>query len=452
MGTITRENIAPLNDKLTLKLEKNDYLPTFEKSLKEYAKKATIPGFRKGMVPTGVVKKMYGQSVFTEEVYRSVEKQLNDYLNQEKLDIFSQPLPLDIEAKKFDINNPEDYSFAFEIGLKPAINIDFSDISVTRYKPEVTEKMIDEEVERLQTRNGKMTEPEVVDNDENVLNLQFTETDGEGNVIENGINKANSLLVKYFTENSRKELMGKKKDDTINIQLSKAFEEKEREWVISDLGLNKDNAADAEKFFNITITKVGFVEKAELNEELFEKVYPGKEIKTAEDFRNAVKTEIENYYKTQTSNQIHDQIYHHLIDHTKIDFPEDFLKRLLQSGKEAVTAEEAEKEFPAFKNQLKWSLISSKLLQENNITVEQQEIKDAAMQQMLGYMGGQGLGDAPWLDEYAGRMLKDKKFVEETYMQLQTTKLFNALETKVHETEESISVEAFAEKLHHHHH
>src|SRR6476646_5533151 len=114
MATVTRENIGLQNDKITVKLAKEDYLPSFEQGLKKYAKQANIPGFRKGMVPTGVVKKMYGQSVFTEEVFRSVEKQLNDYMTKEQLDIFAQPLPLDTEERAFDMNNPSDYAFAFE--------------------------------------------------------------------------------------------------------------------------------------------------------------------------------------------------------------------------------------------------------------------------------------------------------------------------------------------------
>src|SRR5215213_6852594 len=117
MATVSRENIGLLNDKLTVKLSKEDYLPAFEQSLKKYAKTANIPGFRKGMVPTGMIKKMYGTSVFTDEVFRSVEKELNNYLQQEKLEIFAQPLPLDTDARQFDMNNPADYTFAFEIGL-----------------------------------------------------------------------------------------------------------------------------------------------------------------------------------------------------------------------------------------------------------------------------------------------------------------------------------------------
>ena len=451
MATITRENLGLLNDKLVVNVAKDDYFPAFEKSLKSYAKSANIPGFRKGMVPAGLVKKMYGQSVFTDEILRTVEKELTNYLSQEQLDIFAQPLPLDNDARKLDLNNPADYAFAFEIGLKPAIDIDVPNIHVTRYKIQVTEDMINEEVNRLQVRFGKMTEPEVVDNEENVLNVQFTESDENGNPVEGGVSKANSLLVKYFTEPVRKELFGKKKDDTITIQLGKAFEEKEREWVIGDLGLEKQGADD--KFFTLTITKLGFVEKAELNVEFFEAAYPGRGIATEEEFRNAVKVETDNYFDSQSRNQVQDQIYHHLLDHTPLEFPESFLKRWLQEGGEkAKTAEEAETEYPSFANQLKWSLITTKLINDNKITVDPQEIKEHAKQQFISYMGGQSLDDAPWLDEYANRMLQDQKFVENTYFQLQTQKLFNLLEGQVTATEEGISAEAFAEKLHHHHH
>jgi trigger factor len=134
-------------------------------------------------------------------------------------------------------------------------------------------------------------------------------------------------------------------------------------------------------------------------------------------------------------------------------FPENFLKRWLQTGAETPkTAEEAEKEYPSFQNQLKWTLVTTKLINENKITVESNEIKDAAVQQMLGYMGMTSVDDAPWLEEYSNRMMSDKKFVENTYFQIQTTKLFNLLETQIKTKEESISAEDFAAKLHNHHH
>ena len=453
MASVKRENIGLLNDKLTVQLSKEDYYTGFEQNLKKYAKTANIPGFRKGMVPAGLVKKMYGQGVFSDEILRKVESELNAYMNKEKLEIFAQPLPLENDAAKLDMNSPVDYTFSFEIGLKPAFEIDPKNIHVTRYKIEVTDSMVQEEVERLQIRNGKMTEPETVTGDDNVLNVKFIESDSEGNEVEGGISKDNSLLVKYFEESFRKNLLAKKNDDTIVLQLSKAFEDKEREAILGDLGLTKE---DGDKYFKLLITKVGLVEKAELNEEFFMSVYPNSEIKTEADFRAAVKAEIEGHFDQQSRNQIFDQIYHHLLDHTQMDFPASFLKRWLQTGGEqAKTAEEAEADYPTFVNQLKWTLVTGKIIDDNKIEVVPDDIRDFAKQQLFSYMGGQlgALGDnQQWVDDYANRMMQDKKFVEDSYHRISTDKMFTLLEGQVSAKEEGISAEDFAKKLHHHEH
>jgi trigger factor len=453
MASVTRENIGLLNDKLTVQITKEDYYNGFEQSLKKYAKTANIPGFRKGMVPAGLVKKMYGQGVFSDEILRKVEAELNAYMNNEKLEIFAQPLPLDNDAAKLDMNQPIDYTFSFEVGLKPEVEVDPKKIKVTRYKINVTDEMVQEEVERLQIRNGKMTEPEEVTGDDNVLNVKFIESDAKGNEVEGGISKDNSLLVKYFEEKSRKKFIGKKNDDTVVIQLSKAFEDKEREAILGDLGLTKD---DADKYFKLLITKVGLVEKAELNEEFFATCLSKQRDQNRSDFRAAVKAEIENHFDQQSRNQIFDQIYHHLVDHSKMEFPEAFLKRWLQTGGEKPkTAEEAEADYPTFANQLKWTLVSSKIIEDNKIEVLPDDIRDFAKQQLFSYMGGQlgALGDnQQWVDDYANRMMQDRKFVEDSYHRISTDKMFNLLEGQVTAKEEAISAEDFAKKLHHHHH
>ena len=453
MAKVTRENIAKLTDKLTVTLDKADYLGNFEVSLKKYAKTANIPGFRKGMVPAGLVKKMYGQSVFTDEILKTVEQELNSYLQAEQLDIFAQPLPLDSELRNMDINNPESYTFAFEIGLKPAVDIDVKKVKVTRYKINVTDQMLQDELERLQIRSGKMTEPEAVTGDDNVLNVKFVECDKSGAAIEGGITKDNSLLVKYFEPKFRKNLMGKKNDDSVVLQVGKAFEAKEKEAILADLGLTD---ADAEKYFSLQITKVGLVEKAEMNAEFFASVYPNAAIATAEEFTAEVKKEMETYYDAQSRNQIHDQIYHHFVDHTPMELPEGFLKRWLQTGGEKPKTEaEAEADYPSFASQLKWTIVSGKLATDHKIEVMPDDIRDFAKQQLFSYMGGQlgALGDnQQWVEDYANRMMQDRKFVEDSYHRISTEKLFGIIETQVSAKEESISAEDFAKKLHNHHH
>ncbi len=462
MATITKENIGQLHEKINVKLDKADYLPTFEKSLKEYSKKANIPGFRPGKVPAGMIKKMYGPSLFTDEVLRSVDKELIGYLENEKLDIFAQPLPAETDLKDIDHNNPGEYNFEFEIGLKPDFNLsDLATANITAYNIDITDEMINSEVERLQNRYGNMSDKETVDSDNNVLNLIFTEVDEAGNTIEDGIVKDNSLLLKYFTEKVRPEFMGKKAGDTVVIKLGEAFEDKELEFVADDLGLNKDEAATKDKNFKVEITKAGVLEKRELNEEFFEQLYPGGAIKTEEDFRQKIKDEIVQYWAVQSRNQIHDQVFHSLVDNTKIDFPEAFLKKWLvvqnsqpQEGKPAKSEEDIEKEMPTFLNQLKWNLISDKIVNNNGIQISPDEIRDFAKQQLFSYMGGNApmVEEQPWVHDYVERMMKDRKYVEESYNRLQSEKVFQWAETQIKPASKAISADDFTKMVSEHHH
>lgn len=459
MATVTRENIGLLNDKLSVKIAKEDYLATFEKTLKDYSKQANIPGFRKGMVPAGMVKKMYGQGLFTEEVIRNIEKSLNDYLVNEKLDIFAQPLPLPNADFKPDMNAPADYSFDFEIGLKPAFDINLGSISAPYYKVKATAEMVNEEIERLQNRFGKLTEPETVNTDENVLNLVFEESDTDGNVVEGGIKKDNSLLVKYFSEAYRPKLIGLKKEDTLVLQLNEAFEEKERNWVLGDLGVSAEDAAG--KNFKITITKVGLIEKRELNEEFFKEAFPGKDIVTEADFKATVEAEIQAYWDKQSSNQIQHHLYHVLLDDTKMELPEGFLKKWLATNtdenKQPKTPEQVEAEYPTFNNQLRWTLITDKIITENKLDVTPEELKESMRQQVLNYFGSMSLGDGnlDWLDQYVDSLLKDEQQVDQTYRRLVTEKVFDWAEQQVKKDEKEISAEEFIkmnEEHQHHHH
>lgn len=464
MATVTKENIGLLHEKLTVKLEKKDYLPPFEKALKDYSKKANIPGFRKGMVPAGLIKKMYGPSLFTDEVLRSVDRELISYLQNDNVDIFAQPLPLETDIRQLDVNNPDDYTFHFEVGRKPEFDLpDLGTTPITEYKVVVTDEMINNEIARLQNRYGNMQDQASVSTDENVLNVVFTEVDENADDHHSNIRKENSLLVKYFKEEFRKNLFGKVVNDYVVVQLDKAFDEKELDFILSDLGLDKNDPESGKRHFRITLSKIGLLEKRELNEEFFNQLYPNQEVKSEADFRNKIKEEIGAYWKSQVRNQIHDQIYHQLIDHTEIQFPEEFLKKWLKTQSEndekgGRSDEQVEKEFPGFLNQLKWTLISDKIVKENTVEVEPDEIRAFAKQQLFGYMGGQLGPDAeqqPWVNDYVEKMMKDRKYVEDAYNRLQTQKIFEWAEQQVKPTEKEIAAADFTkmvEEHQHHHH
>jgi FKBP-type peptidyl-prolyl cis-trans isomerase (trigger factor) len=365
MATVTRENIGLLNDKLTVKVSKDDYLPVFEKTLKNYSKTVNIPGFRKGMVPAGMIKKMYGPSIFTDEILKTVEKELYAYLGNEKPDIFAQPLALDADIRAMDVNNPADYEFGFEIGLKPNFEVAPLDkAKLVNHIVKVTPEAVQEEISKMQIKGSKTK-------------------------LEEGV-----------------------------------------------------------------VATEANVEKRELNEEFFNEVFPGQAIATEEEFRTKLREEIQSHWDAQSKNQLHDQIYHYLIDNTKIEFPESFLKRWLQNGGDKPkTAEEAEAEFPIFSNQLKWTLISDKLIKSNNLQVEQQELRDNMKNEVMRYFGSMSLGeDTSWLESYIDRMMKDEKQVESSYHRLLTEKLFNWAQENSKSTVKEVTGEELTALQHNHQH
>jgi trigger factor len=456
MATVTRENIGLLNDKIVVNVKKEDYLPTFEKALKSYGKKASLPGFRKGMVPVSVIKKMYGTSVLADEVLKTVEKELSKYMVDEKLDIFAQPLPLpENDSRNINAESPADYVFAFEVGLKPEFALpDLSVAAVHNYNVQVTDEMIETEVNRLRMRHGKMEEPETVTSEDNVLNVKFIETDSDGNEVEGGVQKDNSLLVKYFAPSFREQWMGKKAGDSIVLQLSAAFEVREMEWVMQDLGMQKNDETALNKYFKVLLTKVGLVVKADFGEEFFKAAYPNKEIKTEEELRNLIKEEMQQHWGRQSRSMLQHELYHYLIESTQIEFPETFLKRWLQQGnEEPKSSEQVEEEYPHFVSQLKWTLLTDKIFRENNLEVSQEDIKSFAKQQLAGYMGMNVLDESQaWVHEYLNRMMHDRKFVEDTYHRLQNEKVLEYAVTKVNPIEKEITAEEFHHLQHQHQH
>lgn len=446
MATVYRENLAPLHDKISVTVAKEDYMPAFEKKLKEYSKNANIPGFRKGMVPAGMIKKMYGAGIFQEEVLRVIENELQGYLQKEKPEIFAQPLPMEDNEAKFDMNNPGDYTFNFEIGLRPDITVpDLKTGSFTRHTVNVTDDMVNTEIENMRSKAGKLNDVEAVDNDENVLNISL-QADGEEE------KKTNSVLYKYLTPAAKEKVKGAKVGDSFKLKLGESFEKDSLAAVRKDLGLEEGVGDDKE--YNLTIDKIGLVEKRELDEDFFNEVYPARGIKSEDELKSALRDEISNYWGSHSRNQVQDQIYHHLLDQTKAEFPEKFLKRWMQvGGEKPKTAEEADKEYPAFANQLKWTLLSDKIVNDNKLDVQPEELREHMRNDLMRYFGNMNMeGDTSWLDAYIDKMMKDEKQVSGAYQRIITEKLFNHLEKGVTATDKTVTPEELMALQHNHAH
>lgn len=454
MPNVQRENIGLLTDRITVTVDREDYMADFESALKSYARQANIPGFRKGMVPVGMIRKMYGPSVFADTVIRSVERGLMEHVRE--LEIFAQPLPdASNDPGRLDPNNPGSYTFSFEVGLKPAFDVaDPAKGSFVRYKVDVTEEMVDAEVARKRRKMGRMTEPDTVTNEENVLNVTFEACDASGEVAEGTTSQANSLLVKYFREAYRPSLMGMAKGDTRVLTLEEAFEEKEREWLVSDLGLDKNDPEALGKTFRMSLGKVGLVEDRELDEEFFNEAYPGGGIKTEAEFRDRIRQEIQSVWDRQAGSHLQHQLWHYLKDHTAMEFPDPFLRRWLMEGQEKPRSEEeVDAEFPSFRDQLRWTLVSDRIVKDQGIQVTEEDVRNVLREQVMGYFGGVGLeGHMDWLEGYVDRMMKDRQQVESASRRVLGEKVLQWAESRVNAEERPIGVEEFTGILEQHRH
>ncbi|MCC7029763.1 MAG: trigger factor family protein, partial [Chitinophagaceae bacterium] len=240
MATISQENIGLQHEKIIIQLTKDDYLPSVQKSLKKLSRDAAIPGFRKGMVPIGHIKKIYGQSLFTDEVLKAAGSKLEEYLIETKAEIFARPIPAESQVQyTFNPDMPEDYTFEFEIGTRPAFEIPLfaNTAAIPLHKVFITGDMLQEEIEKLQLKAGDMSETEEVQSENDVVHVEIKEENQDGQIVDDGINTKHSLLLKYFADDVRTMLMNKKVQDSITTTVGEAFDKEFKDAILKDLSL-----------------------------------------------------------------------------------------------------------------------------------------------------------------------------------------------------------------------
>ncbi len=459
MATVTRENMGTLHEKVLVKLVKEDYMPSFEKTLKQYAKTANVPGFRKGMVPAGMIRKMYGQSVFGDEVVRTAGKALEDYLKGEQVAIFAQPMILPSEQPlRLDMNNAADMDFAFEIGLKPEFEVTplKAKNKLTRYKISVGDKMVNDEVERITRKYGKVEDQETIANANDIIYSTYQACDAEGNVNADAKVMEDTVTLEKVPAKLKEMLKGKKAQDTLVFRPMDVCTTEELEGFLKDP--LKQSAEAATEHFKLTITKIGLLIPRELDAELYAQVFPNALITDEKGFKEAIKTELGREYERVSRDRMHNEIYEMLVHNTHFSLPVPFLKRWMKDGGEKPkSSEEVEHEYGSFEHQLRWTLISDKLLQEYGISVNREEVNADIKTRVLAYFGMDSDEEAPWIDGYMAKVAKDEKTIDETYRRLLFEKLFTQLETKFDVEERQVEEEEFyklpdAHAAHHHHH
>ena len=357
---ITRENLSDLELRIKIDIEEKDYNENVTKQLKDYQKKATVPGFRKGMAPMGLIQRMYKAAIVGDAVQNTLNESLFKYIDDEKLHILGMPMSDDEKTGEIDFGKQQNFTFYFNAALAPEFSIDWSKVDVKYNQIKVAAKDVEAEVNNCVNRYGKFETPETVGKGD-IMYGKLVELDKKGNVKEGGVSTFVSLnLLNLKDEELMPLFEGKKAEDKVVFNLYKAFPVADIERA---LHVDTDAAKKFKSDVELTISGISRIIPHEINEELFEMVFPGQKIKDADAFSKAMKKEIEKANGEQSDYLFVNQVRKALLDQFNAPLPEDFLKRWFASRgekdmtPERIEADWAEKYVPS----LKWELIESKL-------------------------------------------------------------------------------------------
>jgi trigger factor len=447
---ITRENISELDAILTVSIEKNDYEATVNDVLKNYRKKANMPGFRPGMVPAGLIKKMYGKSALAEEVNKIISKGLNEYIQAEKLNILGEPLPNNEKQPAIDWETQTDFSFVFDIGLAPEIVVNLDKkVNMPFYTIMASEEMVSKQ---LDAYAGRLGENKVVDiaGENDTLRGNFVQLDEEGNELEGGI-KAEKVIIAIDLmkdEEVKASFIGKKADDVVIFDPVKTYDNKHE--VGHMMNISHEEAENLSGNFSFSIIEVLHFEKAELNPDLFAKIY-GEDsgINTEEEFKVRIKAEIEENFVHSSNYKFAIDSHDALLKKIQFDLPEAFLKRWIKATNEKMTDEQIETDFDNFMIDLKWQLIKDKIVKDNDLKINEEDVRELAKEMALQQFRQYGLNNVSdeHLDNYADHMLKNEEEHRKLVSKKQEDVIIAAIKDKVTLDIKEISYEEFNKML-----
>ncbi len=446
---ITKEHNNELEATIRVKLTEEDYREQLEKELKSMQKKAQMPGFRPGKVPMGLIKKMYGKAVMAEEVNKIMTDALLKYIKDEDLETVGGPLPDAEKTGEIDWDNQKEFEFHYLIGLKPAVNLELSpEIEADYHKIQVEDEEIDKYIEESRRRNGDYINPDVAEEDD-VLMGEFAEVDEEHNPIEGGKVNRTNLFIKFIKdEDVKSRFIGAKAGTQVFMNVLKAVESETE--AASMIGIKKEELAECSPVFRFTVDSISRIVAAELDEEFFDKIAPGKEIKTEEALRELVKGQISEQYQREVDRHFANMVSEELIERTKLPLPENFLKKwLLENNKEDLTAEKIEDEFAQASDAFRWQLIESHLLKNYGIEVKPEEVNRQLEFFIRAQMAQYGQMDIPQeiIDKYVKELGSKEEEVKKVYDHLVHDKLVSLYKEKLGLIPKEISLEDFGKML-----
>lgn len=444
---ITQEKINNLNSVLTVKIQPEDYRERVEKAIKTQAKKAKLPGFRPGMVPSSHIKRMYGKSILVDEINNLLSDTLSSYINENKLEVLGQPLPKVEEGKEFNWDYNDEFEFNYELGLAPEFELNFSaNNKLPYYQIKVDAETLDSRTKNLRKSYGKMTNPEV-SAEEDVLYSELVQLSPDGSVFEGGISNTASVRIDLVKdEEIKKSLTGLKVGDVVVLDLQKAFDNNET-IIAKLLNISEGDAKDLQSNFRLTVSNINRLEESDLDQEFFDKIFPEGNVTTEEEFKAKITEELEGMMAQNADQKLQNDLVNFGLEIVQLELPDEFLKRWLKETNQNISAEELESGYGDFARNLKWTLIENKIIKDNQIEIKYEDVLASAKQKLdaqFRMYSPQALPEEQ-LTQYTVQFLQNKENANRTFEEVKAQKVFEYLKTVVTLDKKEIEYNKFIE-------
>ncbi|MBK0382917.1 trigger factor [Pedobacter sp. SD-b] len=443
---ITQEKTDDLNAIVTVKISPDDYQEKVNKTIKDQAKKMKLPGFRPGMVPPAHVKKTYGKSILVEEINTLLSESLNNYIQQNEIEILGQPLPKE-EDNNFNWDYNDEFVFNYELGLAPEVDVEFtSKDKLTQYNIKVDEETLASRTKSIRRSYGKMTNPEAVA-DGDVIFGEFIQLSADGSVLENGINVTTSLRLDAVKDAKiLKSLIGLKKNDVIDsFDLVTAVDDEK--LLAKILKLEDEDPIIPKSNFKLTVKNINRLEEADLNQEFFDKLFGEGTVKTEEEFKAKITEELETMMAQDADKKLAADLYKYGSEKANMPLPNDFLKRWLKIANKEVTDEELEKGYEDFAKNLRWTLVENKIMKDHKIEIKYEDVYQLAKARLdaqFRMYSPQPLSEEQ-LGQYTAQFMQDKENANRIFDEVKAQKVFDYLKTVITLDKKDITYNKFQE-------
>ena len=452
---ITQKSTAELTLQLEMQVTESDYSEKVKNSLTQYRKQANVPGFRPGMVPMGMIKKQYGESVTAEIVSNLIGEELDKYIKEQKLEILGQPMPDHENQKLIDFRNEKEFTFYYKVGVKPEIDfkVDGS-YKIVYNKLMAQDEDVEKYVEESRLKMGSQSNPDVA-SDNDVIMGTMSELSEDGKELKDGgisNEKATFSVEKIKLKTIKTKFVGKKVGTKVKFNAAKAF--KSDAELATILGITAPEAAELKGDFQFEIVEISHIEPAEMNEEFFSKVYENSDIKTEAELRARITEDIEKSYEAESDRNFYNEVIEAIIAKTDLNLPDEFLKTwILESNRREekdtqISKEELDAQYVGYRDTLRWQLLEEDLIVKNDLITTEQELRDR-VSEILGLQafGGKTEGSEEILKQVTESVMQDKEQIRQVSQQIVEQKLTKLFKDSVKPEEVNISYDDFVKMM-----